>query len=234
MSYVTEPLQSLKEMSMKTLLTLSVALIAGVSTDALAQTKPIPSRPDSTCTFFPDGRRECSKLRTMLGDSGFRQIFIRGDSAMMNRAAIGLELRATGTRRDTLGVFVAGVTKGGPAEAAGIIEGDRIAAINGVDLRTAAADVEDAYTNGLSSHRLTREVQKLTPGTRATLRVYSNGRFRDVVVTTGRASELLRQAGRMNFRVGPGNFEWRSRDGGMMSAPKMPIRIERVERERST
>ena len=219
---------------MKTLLTLSAALIAGVGADALAQTKTIPSRPDSTCVFFQDGRRECTKLRTMLGDSGFRQIFIRGDSARMNRAAVGLELRSTGTRRDTLGVFVTAVTKGGPAEAAGIIEGDRIAAINGVDLRTSAADVEDEYTNGLSSHRLTREVQKLTPGTRATLRVYSQGRFRDVVVTTGRASEVLRQAGRFNLRMGPGNFELRGRDGGMMLAPKKPLRIERLEQERST
>src|SRR5687768_4833703 len=159
------------EMSMKTLLALSVVLVAGATADALAQTKTTPSRPDSTCVFFPDGRRECVKVRAMLGDSGLRQIFFRDDSAMMRRAAIGIELRPTGTRRDTLGVFVAAVTKGGPAEAAGIVEGDRIAAINGVDLRTAAADVEDSYTNGLSSHRLTREVQKLTPGARATLQI---------------------------------------------------------------
>jgi len=217
---------------MRTLVTLSIALLAVAAGDALAQSKT-PSRPDSTCLFFPDGRRECVKVRTMLGDSGFRQIFFRDDSAMMKRAALGIELRATGTKRDTLGVFVAAVTKGGPAEAAGIIEGDRIAAINGVDLRTAAADVEDTYTNGLSSHRLTREVQKLTPGTRVNLRVYSNGRFRDVAVTTGRASEVLRQAGRFNFRLGPGNFEW---DGprSMMLAPKVPIRIERLERTRRT
>ena len=217
---------------MRTVVTLSIALLAVAAGDVLAQSKT-PSRPDSTCLFFPDGRRECVKVRTMLGDSGFRQIFFRDDSAMMKRAALGIELRATGTKRDTLGVFVAAVTKGGPAEAAGIIEGDRIAAINGVDLRTAAADVEDTYTNGLSSHRLTREVQKLTPGTRVNLRVYSNGRFRDVAVTTGRASEVLRQAGRFNFRLGPGNFEW---DGprSMMLAPKVPIRIERLERTRRT
>jgi hypothetical protein len=225
-------IQSLKEMKMRTLVTLSIALLAAAAGDAQAQSKT-PSKPDSTCVFFPDGRRECVKVRTMLGDSGFRKIFLRDDSAMMKRAALGIELRATGTKRDTLGVFVAAVTKGGPAEAAGIIEGDRIAAINGVDLRTAAADVEDTYTNGLSSHRLTREVQKLTPGTRVNLRVYSNGRFRDVAVTTGRASEVLRQAGRFNFRLGPGNFEWDG-PGEMMLAPKVPIRIERLERTRRT
>src|SRR5258708_1867025 len=87
-----------------------------------------------------------------------------------NRQA-GLDLRTTGTRRDTLGVFVEAVTPKGPAENAGIIEGDRIAAINGVDLRTTAADAEDSYTGGLAAHRLTREVQKLTPGSKVNLRV---------------------------------------------------------------
>src|ERR1700694_2112649 len=93
------------------------------------------------------------------------------------------------------------VTPKGPAENAGIIEGDRIAAINGVDLRTAAGDTDDSYANGLAAHRLTREVQKLTPGTRVTLRVYSGGRFRDVQVTTGKASDVMRFGGRFNFRV---------------------------------
>src|SRR5688500_5971000 len=115
MSYLTEPFKSLKEMNMRTLLTLSIALVATAGAEALAQTKTTPSKPDSSCVFFPDGRRECVKVRTMLGESGFRKSCLRDDSAMMNRAALGIELRATGTRRDTLGVFVAAVTKGGPA-----------------------------------------------------------------------------------------------------------------------
>src|SRR5438046_9213193 len=107
-------------------------------------------------------------------------MFDRTDSAMAKRAALGLELRTTGTRRDTLGVFVEAVTPKGPAETAGIIEGDRIAAINGVDLRTSAADTEDSYTNGLASHRLSREGQTLSPGTRVTLRVYAGGRWAEM------------------------------------------------------
>src|SRR5688572_14364977 len=190
---------------MRAALILSSALIVVGGGDANGQPTPAPPKADTGCKTSPDGRVECIRVRRGPADSAMRRIFYKTDSAMMNRAALGIELRATGTRRDTLGVFVAAVTKGGPADAAGIIEGDRIAAINGVDVRTAAADVDDSYTNGLSSHRLTREVQKLTPGARATLRVYSNGRFRDVVVTTGRASEVLRQAGRFNFRVGPGD-----------------------------
>lgn len=227
---------------MRTLLTLSVILVAGTSAEALAQKKSTAAKADSGCVTFPEGRVECVKLRTMLGDSGFqrmklrtmmgdsgfRKIVFRNDSAMMKRAALGLELRATGTRRDTLGVFVAAVTSGGPAETAGIIEGDRIASINGVDLRSAAADVDDEYTNGVPAHRLTREVQKLTPGTRVTLRVFSGGRSRDVVVTAGRASDVFRQAGQFNFRMqGPGGMEFRRPDGGMMFTPEMPLRIER-------
>ncbi len=153
------------------------------------------------------------------------------DSAMARRAAIGLELRATGTRRDTLGVFVAAVTPKGPAETAGIIEGDRIAAINGVDLRTTAADVDDSYTNGLAAHRLTREVQKLTPGNRVTLRVYSAGRFRDVQVTAGKASDVMRLGGRFNFWMpGPGGMmEFNGSDGAMMFAPEVPMMREQIE-----
>lgn len=242
---------------MRAALILSGLLTAVASVPADAQTKSSPSKIDSVCTFS-DGRAECTKVRRrMPGDSLLSGIFFRSDSAMMNRAALGIELRATGTRRDTLGVFVAAVTPRGPAETAGIIEGDRIAAINGVDVRSAAADVDDAYTNGLAAHRLTREVQKLTPGTRVTLRVYSAGRFRDVVVTTGRASEVLRHAGGFNFRrFGPGSgielrgpgdmmefrrlprgqefrrmipdIDFRGLDGSMIFTPGAPFRIERL------
>jgi hypothetical protein len=155
---------------------------------------------------------------------------------MAKRAALGLELRATGTRRDTLGVFVEAVTPKGPAETAGIIEGDRIASINGVDLRTAAGDVDDSYVNGLAAHRLGREVQKLTPGTRVNLRVYSGGRFRDVQVTAGKASDLMRLS-HFNFKVpGPGGMMEFNGPGGPdmmfgpeMMGPGMPMMRERIE-----
>ena len=115
-----------------------------------------------------------------------------------------MQLSTTGSIRDTLGVFVARVTPKGPAENAGIIEGDRIVSINGVDLRLSAADAGDSYTRGLPSHRLSREVAKLAPGTVANIRVYSGGRVRDVRVTAGRASDLMNNA--FGFRFGgPGS-----------------------------
>lgn len=152
----------------------------------------------------------------------FRFEHARMDSAMMKRAMLGIMLRPTGTRRDTLGVFVESVTPKGPAEAAGVIEGDRIAAINGVDLRVDAADVEDPYTNGLAAHRLTREVRKLAPGARVTLRVYSGGRYREVQVTAGRASDFMRRG--MRMRMGqPGMMHFNGPldgPGGMMMNPE--------------
>jgi hypothetical protein len=152
------------------------------------------------------------------------------DSVMAKRAALGLELRTTGTRRDTLGVFVEAVTPKGPAETAGIIEGDRIAAINGVDLRTQAGDTDDSYANGLAGHRLGREVQKLTPGSRVNLRIYSGGRFRDVQVTAGKASDVMRLSNRFEFMM-PGMDGMREFDGPdrMMFGPDSKMMHEQLE-----
>jgi len=182
---------------MKPLLLLSAAASASLAASVLGA-QGTPPKADSTCTKYSDGRTECRVYRRGL-DSTYRTFVFKRDSTLEKRAALGLELRTTGTKRDTLGVFVEAVTPKGPAENAGIVEGDRIAAINGVDLRTASADAEDSYASGLASHRLTREVQKLTPGTRLTLRVYSGGRFREVQVTAGKASEVMRLGGRFNF-----------------------------------
>lgn len=177
---------------MKALLICSAVAVAVAAAVPSLGAQTATAKPDSMCTKYSDGRTECRVIRMrILGDSGLgSRMFYRMDSAMMNRAALGLELRPTGTRRDTLGVFVVAVTPKGPAETAGIVEGDRVAAINGVDLRSSAADIDDPYTNGLASHRLSREVRKLTPGSRVTLRVVSGGRTRDVQVTAGRASDL--------------------------------------------
>ncbi len=129
------------------------------------------------------------------------------DSVLAKRAALGIQLSSTGSLRDTIGVFIARVTPKGPAETAGIVEGERIVAINGVDLRLNSADAGDSYASGLASRRLTRELQKMTPGTRVNLRVWSGGRVRDVQVTAGSARDL-QDGGRFGyiFDGGPGGF----------------------------
>jgi hypothetical protein len=158
------------------------------------QTAPKTSVPERDGCVTTDGRTECRFLRRA-----------SLDSALMKRPALGIQLSPTGTARDTLGVFVSRVTPKGPAENAGVIEGDRIVSINGVDLRVNAADAGDSYAAGLPSRRLSREVSKLTPGSVASLRVYSGGRVRDVQVTVGRASDL-REAGAFGMLMdgGPG------------------------------
>jgi hypothetical protein len=225
---------------MKALLLLSAAA-AAVATPTL-NAQVTTAKPDSGCTTDSDGRVECRVIRGgRPGDSAFRkrvysfdraggQAWYRMDSAMAKRAALGLELRTTGTRRDTLGVFVEAVTPKGPAETAGIIEGDRIAAINGVDLRTQAGDTEDSYANGLAAHRLGREVQKLTPGARVNLRIYSGGRFRDVQVTAGKASDVMRLSNRFEFMM-PGMEGMREFDGPdlMMFGPDSKMMHDRLE-----
>jgi hypothetical protein len=216
---------------MKRLLLLSTA--AALSASATLDAQSSAAKPDSTCTKFSNGRLECRVYRGwMSADSSGRNVmFIRMDSAMAKRAALGIELRSTGTRRDTLGVFIEAVTPKGPAEAAGIVEGDRIAAINGVDLRTAAADVDDPYSNGLASHRLSREVQKLTPGTRVTLRVYSGGRFRDVQLTAGKATDVMRMSDRFRMGApdGEGMMPFGGPEGAMLYAPGARMMRERIE-----
>ena len=211
---------------MKTILLVTAAAAGIAATSAAQVARP---KADSACTTFPDGRVECRVYRGgVLGDSLRNRVFYRMDSVMANRAALGIQLRATGTRRDTLGVFVESVTPKGPAENAGIVEGDRIAAINGVDVRSAAGDLDDSYTNGLASHRLTREVQKLSPGARVNLRVYSGGRFRDMQVVAGKASDVMRLGNRFNFRMpGPGGMmEFNGPGAGaMMFRTPMPMQL---------
>jgi hypothetical protein len=103
--------------------------------------------------------------------------------------AIGVETRS-GSVRDTLGVLVIGVTTDGPADKAGIEEGDRIASANSIDLRLTAADATDTEMRGLMSRRLARAVQKVKAGDPVELRVYHNGQYKTVKVTTVKASDL--------------------------------------------
>ncbi|HXT18061.1 MAG TPA: PDZ domain-containing protein, partial [Gemmatimonadaceae bacterium] len=109
------------------------------------------------------------------------------------RAVIGVTTNAGATNRDTLGVLVSAVRDGSPAEKAGIQEGDRIASINGVSLKLAAADVGDYEMADAMSRRLSREIGKLHPGDEVDLRVVSGGQTKSVKVKTI-SSEDLRQA----------------------------------------
>ena len=118
------------------------------------------------------------------------------------RVALGISLTAMGSKRDTAGVFVSSVTEDGPAEKAGINEGDRIASINGVDLKVPREDMGDGSISGGRVQRLQREVHKLKAGQAADLVVVSGGRSRSVKVTAVKAKDLPHSGNSYMFRMG--------------------------------
>ena len=127
------------------------------------------------------------------------------------RPALGISVGGTGTVRDTLGLFVSSVTAGGPAERAGIVEGDRVQSINGVDVRVPREDADDRMLATARSNRFTRELQKAKPGDNVALRVWSGGQVRTVTVRAGSAAEVFRDEG---VFVG---------DGMTITVPRAPL-----------
>jgi S1-C subfamily serine protease len=91
----------------------------------------------------------------------------------------------SGTDRDTLGLLVTQVLRDGPAERAGIDEGNRIAEIDGVSLRVDPADIGRSGPGDAAVRRLSRTLAGLRDADQARLRVYGGGRFRTVTVQFG-------------------------------------------------
>ncbi|HEX5577281.1 MAG TPA: PDZ domain-containing protein [Gemmatimonadaceae bacterium] len=212
----------------------AAAVMSSASVGAAQEKKEVRKEPGKVRVTSPrcvvnDDEVDCSTFR-----------FADMDSVLKKRAALGIQLSSTGSLRDTIGVFIARVTPKGPAETAGVFEGERIVSINGVDLRLNAADAGDSYASGLATRRLTREVQKLAPGARVNLRVWSGGRVRDVQVTAGSAYDLRERGGLLGFfgEGMPGAFTWgdgpshiRMRSFPRMRMEGMPkVRIEQMPR----
>ena len=112
------------------------------------------------------------------------------------RAALGITMSGSASPRDTLGLLVSSVVPDSPAERAGIEEGNRLASINGVDLRVSPADASDWEMGNAMSRRLTRELGRVRPGDDVELRVYSSGRTRMVRLRTIESDSLY---GRRRF-----------------------------------
>jgi len=158
------------------------------------------------------GRARTVKVKTVAAEElspPRRSVTIRED----DRAALGVFLSSTGSKRDTVGVFVQQVVEGGPADKAGIVEGDRIASINGVDVRVPREDAGDWNMASTRIGRLDREVRKLKPGQVADLVVVSGGRSRTVKVTAVKASELPGGGGAFGVHT-PGGMIMRVPAGG--------------------
>lgn len=151
---------------------------------------------------YREGRTQAMRVRTVSSDSLFKRAtnFRRVSREEMDeRPALGIGLGSSGSRRDTLGVLVMSVQDSSPAASAGLEEGNRIAAINGVNLRVAREDAEDAVLGRTKAQRLMREVSQLKPGENVTLRVYANGQYRDVTMKVVRAGDLPRSRGMTYF-----------------------------------
>jgi S1-C subfamily serine protease len=153
---------------------------------------------------YRDGRTTPLKVKTVDADSLFgrtaRELMRTARATDRDdRPALGFGLGSTGSRRDTLGVLVMSVADSTPAARAGLEEGNRIAAINGVNLRIASEDAGDAYLASAKASRLQREISALKPGDDVTLRVYANGQFRDLRMKVARAGDLPRRANRAMF-----------------------------------
>ena len=159
------------------------------------------------------------------------RVFARDDS---DRAVLGVNTASSSSERDTLGVLITSITPGGPAEKAGLEEGNRIAAVNNVNLRLAPADAGEPDMRGMAARRLSREMQKVKPGGDVELRVYANGAFKTVRVKTVAADELPGR--RMRLTRAERRDEWENRavlglglGGGGSRRDTLGILITRVE-----
>lgn len=132
------------------------------------------------------------KVKTIAADelSPRRVSVSRSESGA--RPVVGISLGSSGSKRDTLGVLVVGVTENGPAEKAGIIEGDRIQSVNGVNLRVSSEDAGDSWMSQARAQRLRRELGEASVGERLELRVWSGGQVKTVTVVPVRADSLFK------------------------------------------
>lgn len=146
-----------------------------------------------------------------------------------DRAALGVQLGGSPSKRDTLGVLVIAVNADGPAEKAGIIEGDRIARINGVDLRVPGVDAGDAELSQARVSRLHSEMAKLEPGAVATLTMVTAGRSREVRVTTAKSSEM---GGAATYFFNDGQLNALRELPALIEGVRMPLLERQIEGRR--
>lgn len=166
---------------------------------------------DVELRVYSGGQVRSVKIKTVTYDSLYPSVR-RTRRDFEDRAALGVSLGSSGSKRDTLGVMVMWLDDDGPAAKAGIEEGHRIAAIGAVDLRVSRDDAGDDMSSGIKVQRLQRELEKLKPGDEVELRVYGDGRTRTVKVKTVAASTLSR-GGRSFFMGTP----------GAIVAPRSPV-----------
>lgn len=167
---------------------------------------------DVNLSVYGNGQARAIKVKTVDPDSLYEITRSSVRHRFEERATLGIGLASTGSKRDTLGVFVMSVDEDGPAAKAGIEEGARIASINGVDLRVAREDAGDGFVSGTRLNRLEREMNKLKAGDAVELRVYQNGQVKTMKATTTSMGELHKDGKTRVIRNGNGVTIIRSPD----------------------
>lgn len=132
-----------------------------------------PSLTTAQSRRFPPDPASSRRVRVTVADN---------DAAPDPRTVLGLVVGTSGTDRDTLGLLVTQVLRDGPAERAGIDEGNRIAEIDGVSLRVDPSDIGRSGPSDAAMRRLARTLSGLHDADQARLRVYGGGRYRTVTV----------------------------------------------------
>ena len=160
---------------------------------------------DVDLRVYASGQVKAMKVKTVDPDSLYASNTRSIYRDLEERATLGLGYGTTGSKRDTLGIFVMNVEDEGPAAKAGIEEGARVQSINGVDLRVSRDDAGDEMVAQTKMNRFEREMNKVKPGDAVDLRLYQNGQVKSVKVTTVPVTELRRNGARTRvLRGGPG------------------------------
>jgi S1-C subfamily serine protease len=167
---------------------------------------------DVDLRVYASGQTKAIKVKTVDPDSLYYSNVRSIYRDLEDRPTIGLGYGTTGSKRDTLGIFVMNVDDEGPAAKAGVEEGARIQSINGVDLRVSRDDAGDQMVSQTKMNRFEREMNKVKPGEAVDLRVYQNGQIKNVKVTTVPVTALRNGRSRI-IRSGPGMTIIRSPDG---------------------
>lgn len=146
--------------------------------------------------------------------------FISNRTDDSGRAMLGIATGSSG-RRDTLGLFIESITDGSPADKAGLEEGNRIASINGVNLKVAREDAGEPDMAGAMTNRLIREMRKIKAGDEVTLQVWADGHYKTVKVKTVAAKELESRD------EGPDGFAYSFNGDAMDIGPRVNAIIQR-------
>ena len=153
---------------------------------------------------YASGQTKSVKIKTVDPDSLYYATTRGVLREWEDRATLGLGYATTGSKRDSLGIFIMNVDDEGPAAKAGVEEGARIQAINGVDLRVAREDAGDEMVSQTKMNRFEREMNKVKAGDVVDLKVYQNGQVRNVKVTTVALTELRKGSRARVIRGTPG------------------------------